>query len=121
MSLPSFMPSQYGFDSGVIGCGMGRSVSMRLLSPPSVSSCLQRPAEPCGNAATHHPGCIDVGEEIAFLSEEGGCLTIRAAQPGQISPPKGTVRSMRLDHTADVRVQAWIEICFSDVALIVRQ
>jgi hypothetical protein len=32
MSFPSFNPSQYGFDSGVIGCGSGRSGSMGLLS-----------------------------------------------------------------------------------------
>ena len=40
--------------------------------------CLQRPAEPFGNAATHNPGCINVGEEIGFLSEQGNGLTIRA-------------------------------------------
>ena len=43
-----------------------------------MSYCLQRPAEPFGNAATHNPGFINVGEEIGFLSEQGNGLTIRA-------------------------------------------
>src|SRR5262245_2911060 len=77
MSLPSFKPSQYGFDSGVIGCGIGRSTSIRLLSPSSMSYCLQRPAKPFGNAAPHNPGFIDVGEEIKSLSAEGDCLPMR--------------------------------------------
>src|SRR6266852_5364129 len=82
MSLPSFMPSQYGFDSGVIGCGIGRSGSMRLLScitcdvvstpfsrsPPLF---LQQPAEPLGDTAPHNPGFVDIGEERVWSGARG--------------------------------------------------